>query len=63
MRDRKEDATDNAPGSKERGPAVEQQQQQQERGPGQASPGLKDKEAATSDSYGHTRESGEPPKK
>jgi len=62
MRDRKEDATDNAPGSKERGQALEQQQQQQ-RGPGQPSPGLKDKEADTSDSYGHTRESGEQPKK
>jgi hypothetical protein len=30
---------------------------------GQPSPGIKDKEAQTSDSYGHTRESGEEPKK
>ena len=31
-------------------------------GPGQPSPGLKDKDAETSDSYGDTRESGEEPK-
>lgn len=32
------------------------------RSPGQPSPGIKDKEAQTSDSYGNTRESGEEPK-
>lgn len=31
-------------------------------GPGQAAPGLKDRDAETSDSYGNTRESGETPK-
>jgi hypothetical protein len=30
---------------------------------GEPSAGVKDKEATTSDSYGHTRESGEQPKK
>jgi hypothetical protein len=30
---------------------------------GQPSPGLKDKDAVTSDSYGDTRESGEEPKR
>jgi hypothetical protein len=30
---------------------------------GQASPGLKDKDAVTSNSYGDTRESGEEPKR
>jgi hypothetical protein len=51
------DATSNPPGERreERGQAKEQQQQ----GRGQPSPGLKDKEAETSNSYGDTRESGE----
>jgi hypothetical protein len=40
----------------ERGQAREQQQQQ----PGKPSPGLKDKDAPTSDSYGDTRDSGDP---
>ena len=34
-------------------------EQQQQKGPGQPSPGLKDKDAETSNSYGDTRESGE----
>ena len=38
-----------------RGQAREQQQQ-----PGKPSPGLKDKDAPTSDSYGDTRDSGDP---
>lgn len=37
-------------------PAGNEQQQQS---PGEPSPGLKDKDAKTSDSYGDTRESGE----
>jgi hypothetical protein len=53
--DRKQDATNNPPG--ERSQASEHKQPQ---APGQPSPGLKDKEAPTSDSYGDTRESGEP---
>ena len=51
----KPDTTNNPPG--ERSQASEQKPPQ---GPGQPSPGLKDKEAPTSDSYGHTRDSGEP---
>jgi len=44
-----------------------QQQQGQQQGQdgqkqGQPSPGLKDREAETSDSYGNTRDSGETPK-
>ena len=39
-----------------RGEAREQQQQ----APGKPSPGLKDKDAPTSDSYGDTRDSGDP---
>ena len=35
---------------------------QAQQGPGEPSPGLKDKEAETSNSYGDTRESGEEPK-
>ena len=50
---KQKDATTNPPG--ERGQAREQQQ-----GPGQPSPGLKDKDAPTSDSYGDTRDSGDP---
>jgi hypothetical protein len=51
------DTTSNPPGERreERGQA----QRQEQKGPGQPSPGLKDKEAETSDSYGDTRESGE----
>ena len=37
--------------------------EQQQKGPGQPSPGLKDKDAETSNSYGDTRESGEEPKR
>ena len=50
------DATSNPPGERrdDRGQA-----QQHEQGPGQPSPGLKDKDAETSNSYGDTRESGE----
>jgi hypothetical protein len=50
------DTTSNPPGERrdERGQA-----QQQEQGAGQPSPGLKDKDAETSNSYGDTRESGE----
>ena len=52
------DVTHNPPGERsERSQASEQKPPQ---GPGQASPGLKDKEAETSDSYGNTRDSGEP---
>lgn len=48
----------------------QQQDQSQQQGrqagatqaPGEPSPGLKDKDAETSDSYGNTRESGETPK-
>ena len=48
------DVTHNPPG--ERGQASEKPQQ----GPGQPSPGLKDKDAETSNSYGDTRDSGDP---
>ncbi|RZI64842.1 MAG: hypothetical protein EOP80_20805 [Variovorax sp.] len=53
---------------------LKQQRQSQEQGqgkgqatgqpqaPGEPSPGLKDRDAETSDSYGNTRESGETPK-
>ncbi len=51
------DTTSNPPG--ERGQASGQPAPA---GPGQPSPGLKDKDAPTSDSYGNTRESGEEPK-
>ena len=58
MPDQKSDVSNNPPG--ERSQASEDLGKQ--KGPGQPSPGLKDKEAETSDSYGHTRESGETPK-
>jgi hypothetical protein len=56
-----QDEIKHAPGTIERGQAGKEQQQQ--RGPGQPAPGLKDKDAETSDSSGNTRESGEQPKK
>lgn len=46
----RKDVTNNPPG--ERGGASP--------GPGEPSPGLKDKDAETSDSYGNTRDSGDP---
>ena len=53
------DVTNNPPGERqERGQAREDQQRQQP-GPGEPSPGLKDRDAPTSDTYGNTRESGE----
>ena len=55
------DEIKHAPGTIERGQAGKEQQQQ--RGPGQPAPGLKDKDAGTSDSYEDTRESGEQGKK
>ena len=56
-REQDDDYQHQAPG------ADEPQEPQQQEGPaGEASPGLKDKEARTSDSYGKTRESGEKPK-
>ena len=51
----KKDVTHNPPGEREGGQASQKQQP----GPGQPSPGLKDKDAETSDSYGNTRGSGE----
>ena len=56
----KDSTTDNpgqlgSPTTQQRPEGNEQQQQS----PGQPSPGLKDKDAKTSDSYGNTRESGE----
>jgi len=48
------DVTNNPPG--ERSQANEQKPPQ---GPGQPPPGLKDKDAETSDNYGETRESGD----
>lgn len=50
------DVSTNPPG--ERGQA---QNREQESPAGEPSPGLKDKEAKTSNSYGNTRESGEEP--
>jgi hypothetical protein len=49
------DESDNPPG--ERSQASEKKHPL---GPGEPSPGLKDKEAPTSDSYGNTRDSGDP---
>ena len=50
------DATDNPSGERERGQAKEQQQQ----GNSGSTPGLKDRDNPTSDSYGNTRDSGDP---
>lgn len=57
---REPDVTDNPPGERRGGQARQDQPQQ---GPGQPPPGLKDKDAPTSDTYGNTRESGEDLKK
>jgi len=46
----------------QQGQEQEQNGQKQGQQQGRPSPGLKDKDAETSDSYGHTRESGETPK-
>jgi hypothetical protein len=51
----KPDVTNNPPG--ERSGAANEKKPPQ--GPGEPSPGLKDKEAPTSDSYGNTRDSGD----
>jgi hypothetical protein len=53
----KPDVTNNPPG--ERGQASNDAQQKNPPVPGEPSPGIKDKEAGTSDSYGNTRDSGE----
>jgi hypothetical protein len=51
------------PQQQDQKPATEDKAQAEQKTPaGQPSPGLKDKEAETSNSYGHTRESGETPK-
>lgn len=50
---KQKDATSNPPGERREGG-----QASNPSGPGQPSPGLKDKEAETSDSYGDTRETG-----
>ena len=52
----KQDVTHNPPG--ERSQASEEKKAPQV--PGEPSPGLKDKDAPTSDSYGDTRDSGDP---
>lgn len=58
MPEQKQDVTNNPPG--ERSQAQDQDREQQPpKGPGQPSPGLKDKDAPTSDSYGDTRDSGD----
>ena len=51
------DVTNNPPG--ERSQASNDAQQDKPLGPGEPSPGIKDKEAPTSDSYGNTRDSGD----
>lgn len=51
-----DEAKDNAPGARD----VDKTGEQQQQGPGQSSPGLKDREAKTSGSYGDTRDSGDP---
>ena len=53
------DVSHNPPGERQGGEAREEQQQKQ-KGPGEPSPGLKDKDAPTSDTYGNTRDSGDP---
>lgn len=55
----KKDTTSNPPG--ERSQALDEKTRRPQ-GPGEPSPGLKDKDAPTSDTYGNTRESGEEPK-
>lgn len=57
MPEEKKDVTHNPPG--ERADASNDKQGKTP-GPGEPSPGLKDKEAETSDSYGDTRDSGDP---
>jgi hypothetical protein len=58
MLDIKPDVSNNPPGEREdRGEASREQRPQ---GPGEPPPGLKDKDAPTSDTYGNTRDSGEP---
>lgn len=57
MPEQKQDVTNNPPG--ERSQASEQKRDAPP-GPGEPSPGIKDKEAPTSDSYGNTRDSGDP---
>ena len=49
------DATSNPPGERREGG-----QASEKPGPGEPPPGLKDKDAETSDSYGNTRDSGDP---
>ncbi|MBC5782389.1 hypothetical protein H8N03_05505 [Ramlibacter sp. USB13] len=51
----KPDATHNPPGERS-----EASEQKNPKVPGEPSPGLKDKDAPTSDSYGNTRDSGDP---
>ena len=59
MPDTDKDISNNPPG--ERQPMEQDKNKDKgQAGAGQSSPGLKDKEAPTSDSYGNTRDSGEP---
>ncbi|HEX2544565.1 MAG TPA: hypothetical protein VHL79_06790 [Ramlibacter sp.] len=53
----KPDVTNNPPGERSQ---ASNDEQGGKLGPGEPSPGLKDKDAETSDSYGDTRESGDP---
>ncbi|HVE51876.1 MAG TPA: hypothetical protein VNB23_00685 [Ramlibacter sp.] len=55
----KKDVSNNPPGEREGGEASEREQKQPS-APGEPSPGLKDKDAETSNSYGNTRDSGDP---
>ncbi len=49
------DTTSNPPGERREGGQAREQS-----APGEPPPGLKDKDAETSDSYGNTRDSGDP---
>ena len=55
----KKDVSNNPPGERE-GAEASERQQKQPKVPGEPSPGLKDKDAETSNSYGDTRDSGDP---
>jgi hypothetical protein len=59
MPEQNKDVSNNPPGERQ-GAEASERDRQQPKVPGDPPPGLKDKDAETSDSYGDTRESGDP---
>ena len=57
MTEQKKDVSNNPPGERSQ---ASNDRQGKNLGPGEPSPGLKDKDAETSNSYGDTRDSGDP---